>query len=335
MWFLAGEEPMRRRDFITLLGGAAAWPLSARAQQPAVPVVGFLHPGSPEATAYVVTPFRKGLNETGFVEGLNVAIEFRWAYDDDSRLPELAADLVRRRVSVIATPNSNASALAAKAATKTIPIIFEAPGDPVDFGLVGSLDRPGGNVTGFTSMSAELGPKRLGILHELLPGATRFALLANPADSTFESQIKYLQQAVAAIGGQIEVFTARTNREIETAFASLVQKRADALVVGLDAFFATRPFQFAMLAVHHRVPAIYSVRRYTEAGGLMNYGPDTTDLFRRTGIYTGRVLKGEKPGDLPVMRPTKFEFVINMQSARLLGIEIPATLLARADEVIE
>jgi putative ABC transport system substrate-binding protein len=326
---------MRRRDFITLLSGtAAAWPLVARAQQPAMPVVGFLHPGTPEATAYVVTPFRQGLSETGYVEDRNVKIEYRWAHDDNDRLPELAADLVRRGVAVIATPNSTPATLAAKAATTTIPVVFQIAGDPVQMGLVASRNRPGGNVTGVSSMNVELGAKRLGLLHELLPAAERFAVLVNP--SNLGSDVSTVLQGMASsIGAQIEVLSAATNRDIDTAFATLVNKRADALLTSPDVFFIIRRVQIVTLAARHAVPAVYHVRDFTEVGGLMSYSTKLADQYRQAGIYTGRILRGEKPADLPIMQPTKFEFVINLQTARTLGLTIPPTLLAIADEVIE
>ena len=325
---------MRRRDFMTLLGGtAAAWPLAARAQQ-AMPVVGFLHSGSPEATAFVVAPFRQGLSEAGYVEGRDVKIEYRWAYDNNDRLPELAADLVRRRVAVIATPNGTPAALAAKAATMTTPIVFQIAGDPVQIGLVDSLNRPGGNVTGVTSMNVEIGAKRLGLLHELLPAAKRFAVLVNP-NNPGSDMSKVVQMAASGIGRQIETLTATTNREIDTAFATLLQKGAEALLTSPDAFFIIRRVQIVTLAARHAVPAMYHVRDFTDVGGLMSYTTSLAELFRQTGTYTGRILKGEKPAVMPVMQPTKFEFVINLQTARTLGIEVPPSLLALADEVIE
>jgi len=314
---------------------SSLWPLAACAQQPAMPVVGYLYAGSPEPSAIQVAAFRKGLSETGYVEGRNVAIEFRWAHNEIDRLPELAADLVRRRVAVIVTPGSVTPALAAKAATTTIPIVFSSGADPVQSGLVASLNRPGGNVTGFSTMSNEIGAKRLGLLHELLPGAARFAVLVNPNSPTAELQIKDAQAAASTIGRQVEILYAGTNSEIDTAFASLVQKRADALLVSSEGFFTNRRVQLVTLAARHAVPAIYHVREFAEAGGLMSYGPSQTDQWRQVGIYVGRILKGEKPADLPVMRPTKFEFIINLQTARLLGITVPPTLLAIADEVIE
>jgi putative ABC transport system substrate-binding protein len=325
---------LRRREFIAGLGGAAAWPIAAGAQQQALPVVGYLGNASAEATAHLVAAFRKGLSETGHVEGQNVAIEFRWTHNDDNRLPDLAADLVRRRVAVIAAPGSVGAALAAKAATATIPIVFSG-GEPVQSGLVESLSRPGGNVTGINSMNSELTAKRLGLLHELLPRAARFAVLINANNPTSEAMIPDARAAAAAIGRQLEIVTGSTNGEIDAAFASLKQKQVEALLVAPDPLFTNRRVQLQSLAMRHAVPAIFSLREFAEAGGLMSYGSSAIDLFRQTGIYVGRVLKGEKPADLPVMRATRFEFVINMQTARILGIEVPATLLATADEVIE
>jgi putative ABC transport system substrate-binding protein len=325
---------MKRREFISLLGGAAAWPLAARAQQQAMPVIGFLRPGSPEPNAHLVEAFRKGLGETGYVEGRNVAVEYRWAHNYDD-MPELAADLVRLRVAVIATPGSTAAAAAAKSATTTIPIVFSGGGDPVQTGLVASLNRPGGNVTGVSSMSGELGAKRLELLQELVPRAARFAVLVNPNNPLAEAFVTDVRAAAAAIGRQIEVFTAGTGRDIDTAFTMLLEKRADALQVGPDPLFVSRRVQLATLAARHAVPAIYPFRDDAEAGGLMSYGPSNTDLVRQAGIYTGRVLKGEKPADMPILRATKFELVINLKTAKALGLEVPPTLLARADEVIE
>jgi ABC-type uncharacterized transport system substrate-binding protein len=325
---------MRRRDFITtFVGAAATWPLAGRAQQASIPVVGYVHSDSPQPVAGLLAAFREGLGETGYVEGQNVAIEYRWAENDLSRIPELVADLVRRRVAVIAAPGSAAVALAAQAATKTIPIVFSLGLDPVQLGLVASLNRPGGNITGVNSMSNELAAKRLGLLHELLPAATRFAVLVNPKNPTHES----LKQDVeaAAIGPQIEFFTASTGVDIDTAFASLVQKRADALLVHPDNLFINRRVQLTTLAARHAVPAIYPLRPDAEAGGLMSYGTKLADAHRQAGVYTGRILKGAKPADLPVVQPTKFEFVINLQTAKTIGLTVPATLLARADEVIE
>ena len=293
---------MRRREFIAGLGGAAiAWPIVARGQQPGLPVIGFLHNGSPEPSAGPVAAFRKGLSDTGFIEGQTVTIEYRWAHNDNERLPELAADLVRRRVAVIATPIGTAAALAAKAATTTIPIVFSAGTDPVKAGLVASLNRPGGNITGIGNLTSELGSKQLGLLHELLPRAARFALLVNPNNPVVtEAIIKDAQSAAAAIGWQIEVVTAGSNRDIDTAFASVAAKRSDALLVGADAMFLDRRVQLATLATRHMLPTINPLREFVDAGGLMSYGASHADRYRQVGIYTGRVLKGEKPADLPV-----------------------------------
>ena len=327
---------MRRRSFITFLSGAAAaWPLAAQAQQAAMPVVGFLFPGSPELSTGIVAAFRKGLGETGFAEGRNVAIEFRFGYNDNARLPELAADLVHRRVAVIATPGSTPAALAAKAATSTIPIVFSIGPDPVEIGLVASLNRPGGNLTGFSSLNAALGAKRLGLLHELLPSAVRFAVLVNPSNRNAEPLTRDVQATGSAIGRQIEIFAADTPREIDTAFANLLQNRADALLVGPDPLLDSRRVQLVTLAAHQRLPAIYPFRENVEIGGLMSYGSNAADRDRQVGIYTARILKGEKPADLPVMRAAKFEFIINLITAKALGLDIPTTLLAQADEVIE
>ncbi len=327
---------MRRREFITLLGGAAAWPLGAHAQQPALPVIGFLHSASAAAYAAPLAAFRKGLSEAGYVEGQNVAIEYRWAEGQNDRLPALAAELVRRRVAVIVTPGSTAATLAAQAATATIPIVFIIGANPVKIGLVASLNRPGGNATGINDFGVEIGAKRLGLLHELLPGAARFGVLVNP-DNPFitESFVTELQMAASAIGRQIEVVAASTNGDIDTAFATLVKKRADALLISPDALFVTRRVQLIMLAVHHTLPALYHRRELAEAGGLMSYGSDLSDQYRQTGLYVSRILKGEKPAEIPVQLPTKFEFVINLQTAKTIGLDIPPTLLARADEVIE
>jgi putative ABC transport system substrate-binding protein len=326
---------MRRRQFISLLGSAAAaWPLAARAQQAALPVVGFVYPSVPELSAGIVAAFRKGLNETGFVEGRNVTIEFRFGYNDIAQLPK-AADLVDRRVAVIATPGSTPSALAAKAATATIPIVFGIGPDPVEIGLVASLNRPGGNITGITSMNAELGAKRLGLLHELLPSAVRFAVLVNPNNRNAEPLTRDAQATASAIGREIEIFAASSAREIDAAFVSLLQKRADALLVSPDPLFGSRRVQLVTLATHHRLPTIYSFRENVEIGGLMSYGSSAAERDRQVGIYAGRILKGEKPADLPVIRADKFEFVINLQTARVLGLDVSPTLLALADEVIE
>ena len=325
-----------RREFAVLLGGAAAaWPIGARGQQAAFPVIGLLSGGSPESTAHLVAAFRKGLSESGYVEGHNVAIEFRWARGQYDQLSELAADLVRRRVVAIVTPDSMPAALAAKAATTTIPIVFGTGGDPIQTGLVASLSRPGGNVTGVSAMNVEVVAKRFGLMHELIPAAARFALLVNPSNPLTEPTIKGVQAAASSIGRQLELLTANTNRDIDAAFATLVQKRTDALLIAGDAFFTNRLVQLATLAVYHRVPASYGIRDFVATGGLMSYGSRFTDMFRQAGIYTGRILKGEKPADLPILQPTKFELVINLQTAKMLGLTVPPTLLARADEVIE
>ncbi len=325
---------MKRRDFIKLLGGAAAWPLAVRAQQ-ALPVIGFLGTGSPEADAYRVAAFRQGLGEMGYFEGQNVAIEYRWAHNDNARLPELAAELISRRVVVIATPFSTPGALAAKAATATTPIVFSMGGDPVRLGLVASLNRPGGNVTGLSYMAVQLAAKRVELVHELVPQAARLGLLVNPANALTESLTQDTLAAAAAIGLAIEVFTAGTDQEIDTAFASIVKKGVQALLVGPDTLFSNRRVQLATLAARDAVPTIYPFRDDAEAGGLVSYGASATEEFRLVGIYTGRVLKGERPAELPVMQPTKFELVINLKTAKALGLTVPSSLLAIADEVIE
>jgi putative tryptophan/tyrosine transport system substrate-binding protein len=330
---------VKRREFITVLGGAAvsplAWPLAARAQQPSMPVIGFLHPTSLAAYADRLRPFREGLKDAGFIEGENVAIEYRWAENQTDRLPALAAELARRQVAVIAAPGPPA-ALAAKAATTTIPIVFLMNEDPVRLGLVASLARPGGNLTGINIFSAELAAKRLDLLRELVPGAARVGVLVNPVNATTtESTLRDVEPAARAIGLQIQVLNARTSREIDAAFATFVRERSDAVFVGADSFFVSRRVQLTNLAVRHAVPAIYSARDFAEVGGLMSYGASLTDASRQMGVYTGRILKGAKPADLPVVQSSKFELVINHQTARMLGVEIPPMLLARADEVIE
>jgi len=327
---------MNRREFIALVGGAAAaWPLAARAQQSSIPVVGFLYPGVPELSTGIVAAFRKGLGETGFAEGRNVTVEFRFAYNDNARLPELAADLVRRRVAAIVTPGSTPSAVAAKAATTAIPIVFSVGTDPVEFGLVASFNRPGGNVTGITSSNSELAAKRIGLLHELLPNALRFGVLVNPNNPNIDTLGRDAQAAGSAIGREIEIVAAGTARDIDAAFASPARKRLDALMVGPDPLLDNRRVQIITLATHHRLPTIYSFRESIEIGGLMSYGSSAEDRDRLMGVYAGRILKGEKPAELPVIRATKFEFVFNLQTARVLGLDVPPTLLARADEVIE
>ena len=327
---------MKRRDFIALLGGAAAaWPLAARAQQPTMPVIGILHFGSPEANVNVMAAFRQGLGEAGYVDGRNVAIEYRWAYNDVDRLPQLAADLVRRRVALIVTPANMVVAFAAKAATTTIPIVFNTGTDPVKAGLVASLNRPGGNITGVSFMNVQLGAKRLGMLRELLPKAMRFAILVNRSNPDTDSVVADLRSAAASIGCEIEVLDADTYSDIVPAVASLVQRRADAFLINPGQVFYDRRTQLLTLAARYRLPAIYPAREWADAGGLMSYGSSFAEQHRQAGIYAGRVLKGEKPADLPILRATKFELVINLQTAKALDIDIPPTLLARADEVIE
>jgi putative ABC transport system substrate-binding protein len=327
---------MKRREFIALLGGAAAWPLAARAQQQPMPVIGFLNHGSPEPSAHLVAAFRKGLSESGYVEGHNVAIEYRWGHNNSERMPELAADLVRRRVAVIATPISTSGSLAAKAATTTIPIVFGMGGDPVHAGLVTSFNRPGGNVTGVGILNWELGAKRLGLLHELLPAAAPIAVLINDATPVVvEPYVKEVQAAAAAVGRPIEIFSAATNRDIDAAFMSLVQKRAASLLIPPDSLFFARRVHLVGLALRHAVPTLYPWREAVEIGGLMSYGASFPDGYRQVGIYTGRILKGEKPGDLPVLRASKFELVINLQTAKTLSLDVAPTLLGSADEVIE
>jgi len=328
---------IKRRDFVSLLGGtAAAWPLAAQAQQSAVPVIGLVNAGSPETSASRVAAFRKGLSETGYVEGQNVAVEYHWFSGQYDRLPMLMADLVRRRVAVIATPGSTPAASAAKAATTTIPIVFGVGEDPVGLGLVASFGRPGGNATGINIFVNELVAKRLGLLHELVPKAVRVAVLVNPANApSAETTLRDLPEAARAIGLQMQVLNASTSREIEAAFATLVRERADALFVAPDAFFISRRVQFVTLAARYGIPTAHNAREEVEAGGLMSYGTDNLDMWRQVGLYAGQVLKGAKPADLPVVQSTKFEFVINLVTARALGLEVPPALLARADEVIE
>jgi putative ABC transport system substrate-binding protein len=328
---------MRRREFITLLGGAAAaWPLAARAQQPAMPVIGFLGSESPGVSASRLRAFRQGLSETGYVEGRNVAIEYRWAESQNDRLPALAADLVRRQVRVIAASGGLLSVQAAKAASATIPIVFQLGGDPVEFGLVASLNRPGGNLTGVTSLNVELGPKLLEVLHELVPTATSLALLLNPTRPNVEGQVNIVQAAARTLGlPPLHVLHASTERDFDTVFATLRQLRAGGLVITPSLLFSTRTEQLAALALRDAVPAISPDREFAAAGGLMSYGGSGQDQTRLVGNYTGRILKGDKPADLPVQQATRVELVINMKTAKALGLTFPLTLLGRADEVIE
>jgi putative ABC transport system substrate-binding protein len=325
---------MRRREFIAGLAGAAAWPVVARAQQQSMPVVGYLYVGSPETSANQLTGFRKGLGEAGFVDGRNIAIEYRFAHNQPARLPEFAADLVRRRVAVIVAIGVT-PAIAAKAATTATPVVFGIGGDPIEAGLVATLNRPGGNITGVSFMGEELGSKQLALLRELVPRAARFGVLLNPTTQSDTRRIAELQAAVTAIGAQIEVRTASTFEELDAAFVSLVDKRADALVVRPDSFFANRRVQFTTLAAYHRLPAIYPQREFPEIGGMMSYGANIADQLRQAELYAGRIVKGDKPADLPVMQPTKFEFVINLHTVKTFGLTIPETLLATADEVIQ
>jgi putative ABC transport system substrate-binding protein len=327
---------MRRRDFITLLGGAAAWPLAARAQQPALPVIGFLDGTAAAPTAYRLSAFRQGLSDTSFIEGRNVAIEYRWAEGRFDRLPALAADLVRRRVAVIVASAGGITVAAAKAATSTIPIVFVFGGDPVELGLVASLNRPGGNVTGVSISIAELEAKRLEFLHELAPKPSAIAVLHDPTSSRLAEKVQdYYEAAGRAIGREILVLTAPTERDIDAAFATMVQSGAGAVFVGSGAFYSQARRQIVALAARHALAASYPLRESVLDGGLMSYGADILAAYRRTGIYVGRILKGEKPADLPVELPTKIELVINLATAKVLGLTVPPSLLATADEVIE
>jgi putative tryptophan/tyrosine transport system substrate-binding protein len=324
---------MKRRAFITLLGGAAVWPFAVRAQQPAMPVVGFVNAGSSDAP--LAAAFRKGLNETGYVEGQNVMVEYHWLDGQYDRLPALMADLIRSRVAVIASFGT-VGARVAKAATTTIPIVFGVAEDPVKLGLVASLARPGGNATGINFFAREMLAKRLGLLHELVPKAVRIAVLINPGNvPSAEATLRDIPEAARALGLQIQVLHAGTSREIEAAFATLVRDRADALFVAPDGFFTSRRVQFATLAARHGIPAAYSNRTYPDVGGLMSYATDRVDMWRQVGVYTGQILTGAKPADMPVLQSTKWEFVINMQTARALGLEVPNSLQLLADEVIE
>jgi ABC-type uncharacterized transport system substrate-binding protein len=329
-------DRLKRRSFITLLGGAATWSLAARAQQRDVPVIGFLHPGSAEPNANLLAAFRKGLADTGYMEGRNVAIEFRWAHGENSRLVEMAADLVQRQVAVIVTPIGTVTALAAKKATTTIPIVVSVGTDPVKAGIVASLSRPGGNVTGVNYMAVELSAKRLSLLHELMPSAARIALLVNPANPvSAETIVKDTEVAAETIGWHINVYKAETSHEIEMAFAALMGDRADALLVGPEPFFVDRRVQIVTLAARYMLPTVHFRREFAEIGGLMSYGASEFGRYSQVGTYTGRILKGEKPAELPVVQPTQFELVVNLSTARAIGFTVPPSLLAQANEVIE
>jgi putative ABC transport system substrate-binding protein len=327
---------IERRQFISAIGGAAAWPLSARAQQVSLPVIGFLSSASPDTYAIRLRAFRQGLKDAGYVEGQNVAIEYRWAEGQNNRLPMLAAELVHRQVDVIIAGGGTPSAVAAKAATATIPIVFEVATDPVKIGFVASLDRPGGNITGVANLNVEIGPKRLELMHELLPSVTVIAVLVNPANpALFEPFVRSVQAAASRLGIDIHVLNASTERDLDTVFAAQVQIKAGALIIGPDVFFNTHIEKIAALANGHAVPAVYQYRPFVEAGGLLSYGSDETDTYHQVGIYAGRVLKGERPAELPVVQSTKVELIINLKTAKALGLAIPLPLLGRADEVIE
>jgi putative ABC transport system substrate-binding protein len=327
---------MNRRELITLLGGAAvAWPLAARAQQPAMPVIGFLSTRAENADAHLLAAFHQGLKEAGYVEGQNVAIEYRFAQNQYERLPALAAELIRRQVAVIAASGGAPAALAAKSATATIPIVFTIGDDPVTLGLVASFNRPGGNVTGVSALAAELGPKRLELLHEMVPAATIVGLLINPTNPTAETTARGLQASAGSLGLQLQVRQASTEGEIDAAFASLHQLGAGGLTIGNDAFFNSRSEQLAGLGLRHAMPTVYQFREFAAAGGLMSYGTSITESNRLAGVYTGRIVKGEKPADLPVQQVTKVELIINLKTAKMLGLTVPLTLQYAADEVIE
>jgi ABC-type uncharacterized transport system substrate-binding protein len=328
---------VNRRDFITLLGwGAATWPIAADAQQAAMPVIGFLGSASPDRWVGRMRAFHQGLSETGYAESRNVAMEYRWAEGQNDQLGPLAAELVSRQVTVIVAPGSTPAALAAKAATTTIPIVFEVASDPVELGLVTSLARPGGNITGVISLNAEVAPKRLELLHELVPTAAVVGLLVNPTNPNLaDFTTKNLRAAARSLGLEMHVLHASAERDFDTVFATLLQVRAGALVIGADPFFTSRLEQLAALTLRHAVPTVYQFREFTAAGGLMSYGGSLTDTFRAAGVYTGRILRGDKPAELPVHQTTKVELFLNLKAAKALGLDVPATLLARADEVIE
>jgi putative ABC transport system substrate-binding protein len=327
---------MQRREFLTILGGTAIWPLAARAQQPPLPVIGFLSSASPDLYAIRLRAFHQGLKDAGYVEGQNVAVEYRWAEGQNNRLPVLAAELVHRQVDVIVAGGGTPSAVAAKAATATIPIVFAVGVDPVALGLVTSLNRPGGNLTGITNMNVEVGPKRLELLRELIPTATSIALLVNPTSPNLaEPFTRAMKAAASTLGLQLHVLQASTEQDFDRVFAALAQSRANALVIMPDVFFDTRSEQLAALTLRHAVPAIFQFREFVVAGGLMSYGSNETDNYRLLGTYTGRVLKGEKPADLPVVQSTKVELILNLKTAKALGLTVPLPLIGRADEVIE
>ena len=326
---------MKRRDFFTLLGGAVAWPLSARAQQPAIPVIGFLHSGAPGPLAAQVAAFNQGLNEIGYVAGQNVAIEYRWAEGHYDRLPALAADLVGRKVSVLAPAGGIPPALAAKAATTTIPVVFLMGSDPLKAGVVTSINRPEGNVTGVSFLINSMGTKRLELLSQMAPRASTIGILVNPTNPDAEIEARDAQAAAQAVGRKLIVVKASSENDFEAAFAALVEQGAGAFTIGGDPFFDSRRDQIIALAAHHRLPAIYLLRIYPAAGGLMSYGTSLSDAYRQQGVYVGRILKGEKPADLPVIQPTKFEFVLNLKTAKALGLDVPPSMLAIADDVIE
>ena len=326
---------MRRRDFVTLIGGAASWPLASRAQQPSMPVVGFLSARSPAEAASVLAAFRQGLAETGYFEGKNVTIEYRWAEGHYDRLPALAEELVRRGVAVIAATGGEPSPLAAKAATATLPIVFTVGSDPVEMGLVASLSRPGGNLTGTTIMGVDLGPKRLDLIRQLVPKALRIAILSNPTFPMASAEVREVEDAALRLAVEVNVRNASTKSEIDEAFADLARHRPDALIIGTDPFLLGQRDQLARLAARHAIPTVYFLREFVEAGGLMSYGPDIRRGYRQAGVYTGYILGGKKPAELPVLRPTSFLLSINLETAKALGIALPATLLAVADEVIE
>ena len=327
---------MRRRKFITLLvGTAAAWPVVARGQQASVPVIGFLSVRSPSEAAYATVAFQQGLKESGYIEGQNVAIEYRWAEAQYDRVPLLAADLVERQVAVIVATGGNQSIIAAKAATATIPIVFTTGSDPVKEGFVASLNRPGGNATGVNFFVSQMEAKRFGLLRELVPAAAMIAVLLNPNNPPFEAQLKDVQAAARTLGQQVHILRASSARDLDAAFTSMAQTRPAALLVGADPFFNARREQIITLAAHYAIPAMYELREFAVAGGLMSYGTSLTDAYRQAGVYAGRILKGERPTDLPVMQPTKFEFVINLKTAKALGLTVPQSLQVAADEVIE